>query len=83
MECALGVLKEKFPCLNHLRLNPTYACRVVSCCVALCNLSKNDSNPLRNDDDEINNMENESVDHENNHNIDAQEKLQYYYNHFH
>lgn len=28
IECAIGILKEKFPCLNHLRLNPRFACLV-------------------------------------------------------
>lgn len=40
VENAIGILKEKFPCLNYLRLEPVKACQVIQCCVALCNLSR-------------------------------------------
>nr|CAI5845052.1 unnamed protein product [Callosobruchus analis] len=40
VECAIGLMKEKFPCLNYLRLQPVFVCKVIKCCVALCNLSR-------------------------------------------
>nr|XP_024215914.1 putative nuclease HARBI1 [Halyomorpha halys] len=40
IERALGILKEKFPCLNYLRLNPVHACEVVKCCTTLCNFGR-------------------------------------------
>lgn len=40
IENAIGVLKEKFPCLNYLRLQPKLACDVFNCCVTLCNYSR-------------------------------------------
>lgn len=42
VENAFGILKEKFPCLKYLRLNPTFAGEVFKCCTALCNISKTD-----------------------------------------
>lgn len=41
IEQAFGILKQKFPCLNHLRVKPAFAARVVTCCVALCNFARN------------------------------------------
>lgn len=39
VECALGVLKEEFPCLNHLRLRTPEACaRVILMCVIMHNI---------------------------------------------
>lgn len=42
IERAIGILKEIFPCLNHLRLNPIYAGSVVKCYATLCNLARED-----------------------------------------
>jgi hypothetical protein len=36
VENSLGVLKEKFPCLNYLRLIPEFAGIVVLCCYTSC-----------------------------------------------
>ncbi|XP_063220565.1 putative nuclease HARBI1 [Bacillus rossius redtenbacheri] len=41
IENALGIMKEKFPCLNYLRLNPVFAANVIKCCATLCNISRN------------------------------------------
>lgn len=41
VENAIGILKEKFPCLNHLRVKPEFACQIFNCCVTLCNFSRN------------------------------------------
>ncbi|KAJ8867684.1 hypothetical protein PR048_031487 [Dryococelus australis] len=32
--------KEKYPCLNHLRLSPTYAASIVKCCATLRNFAR-------------------------------------------
>ncbi|KAJ8909428.1 hypothetical protein NQ315_016450 [Exocentrus adspersus] len=40
IENAFGILKEKFPCLNHLRVNPVFAGNIFKCCVTLCNICK-------------------------------------------
>lgn len=40
IENAIGILKEKFPCLNYLRLEPKLACEVFNCCVTLCNFAR-------------------------------------------
>lgn len=42
IENAIGILKEKFPCLNYLRVNPTFAANIVKCCTILCNISRTD-----------------------------------------
>ncbi|KAJ8871272.1 hypothetical protein PR048_027580 [Dryococelus australis] len=39
-ERVLGILREKYPCFNHLRLSPTYVASVVKCCATLCNFSR-------------------------------------------
>lgn len=44
IECALGILKEKFPCLNHLRVDPVFAAEIVKCCTTLCNVAREDDN---------------------------------------
>lgn len=59
VERGLGVIKEKFPCLNHLRVNPYFACQIVKCCATLCNISREneendldfDNLPLQNEDE--------------------------------
>lgn len=40
VECAFGILKEKFPCLNELRLRPEVAGRVILSCMTLHNIQK-------------------------------------------
>ena len=40
VENSLGILKEKFPCLNHLRLQPITTCRVIISCIILHNIEK-------------------------------------------
>uniref|UniRef100_A0A8D8T1Z5 Putative nuclease HARBI1 n=1 Tax=Cacopsylla melanoneura TaxID=428564 RepID=A0A8D8T1Z5_9HEMI len=40
VENAFGILKEKFPILNHMRVEPRYAGEIFKCCTVLCNLSK-------------------------------------------
>ncbi|KAI8433384.1 hypothetical protein MSG28_015424 [Choristoneura fumiferana] len=40
IECSFGILKEKFPCLNHLRVNPRFAANIVVCCATLCNIAR-------------------------------------------
>lgn len=40
VENSIGILKEKFPRLNHLRVDPTFACEIFKACTVLCNLSK-------------------------------------------
>lgn len=42
IECALGILKEKFPCLNYLRVDPVHASNIIKCCTALCNIARED-----------------------------------------
>lgn len=40
VENAFGILKEKFPILNHMRAQPRYAGEIFKCCTVLCYLSK-------------------------------------------
>ena len=40
IERAIGILKEKFPCLTYLRLKLSHAAQVVICSVVLCNITK-------------------------------------------
>ena len=40
IENAIGILKEKLPCLSHLRVSPIYAGDIVKTCVTLSNISK-------------------------------------------
>jgi hypothetical protein len=39
VENAFGILKERFPCLNMMRLNPRFAGRVVMACATLHNIT--------------------------------------------
>jgi len=39
IECAYGIMKERFPCLNHLRLSPVRACKTVIACAVLHNIA--------------------------------------------
>lgn len=64
VENAFGILKEKFPCLNYLRVDPVFAANIFKCCVTLCNMSKdnvhfgNEEEAAEQDDMDINNEEN-------------------------
>lgn len=40
IECAYGILKEKFPWLNHLRVNPKFAADIVICWPTLCSIAR-------------------------------------------
>ncbi|KAI5639211.1 DDE superfamily endonuclease domain-containing protein [Phthorimaea operculella] len=40
IENAFGILKEKFPCLNYMRLKPTLCCQIFKCCTILCNIAR-------------------------------------------
>lgn len=40
VENAIGILKEKFPVLNYLRVSPEMASDVFNCAVTLCNFSR-------------------------------------------
>lgn len=44
VENTIGILKEKFPCLNYLRLSPVYAANVFKCCATLYNISREGEN---------------------------------------
>jgi len=46
IECAFGILKEKFPCLYHLHVNPVFAARIFKCCVELCNFIRADQQDM-------------------------------------
>ena len=53
IECAFRLLKEKFPCLNHLRvIDPRYSCEIFKCCVTLCNFSRSENDVPDLDGDE-------------------------------
>lgn len=39
IECAYGILKERFPCLLHLRLNPIQSAKAVITCATLHNIA--------------------------------------------
>lgn len=41
VENAFGILKEKFPCLNHLRVDPVFAAEIFKFCTTLCNMTQN------------------------------------------
>lgn len=39
VECSIGILKTKFPCLNYLRLQtPEKCCRAILACITLHNI---------------------------------------------
>lgn len=81
IENAIGILKEKFTCLRHLRVNPIYACNIIKCCVTLCNLAKE----ARDDQYIVNGAEDNDQNQLNNIypiDRDANAKLQFFYNHF-
>jgi hypothetical protein len=37
-------LKEKLPCLNHLRVQPEFAANIIKCRAALCNYPRDGDN---------------------------------------
>ncbi|XP_055543311.1 putative nuclease HARBI1 [Wyeomyia smithii] len=69
IERALGVLKEKFLCLNHLRVNPHFAGQIVKCCATLCNISRENDE----DDPQFENQPFQEVDENNDFNDDTTE----------
>lgn len=77
VECAIGRLKEKFPCLNYLRVDPVYACNIIKCSVALSNLAMMDVFVI--DDPEEHPEVQEGVPE---YVEGAEEKLHFFYNHF-
>jgi hypothetical protein len=42
VECAYGILKERFPCLHHLRVEPEFAGMIILACVTLHNIANKD-----------------------------------------
>lgn len=69
VENAIGILKEKFPCLNYLRLSPIVACKVILTCSILHNLEKRMGSSTfeintenLSDDDEIENNNHEVIE---------------------
>jgi hypothetical protein len=77
VECAIGRLREKFPCLNYLRVNPVYACNIIKCAVALSNLAMMEAFVVNDAEDEDHVVE--GVDE---YAEGAEEKLHFFYNHF-
>jgi hypothetical protein len=49
IEQSFGILKEKFPCLNHLRVNPQFAANIVMACAALCNIFRKNNEEVNED----------------------------------
>ncbi|XP_055841252.1 putative nuclease HARBI1 [Episyrphus balteatus] len=47
VENSFGILKEKFPCLNYLRMQPTVAEQIVIACCILHNLEVRRGTPIR------------------------------------
>lgn len=39
VECSIGILKERFPCLNHLRVKPRKAGKIILACITLHNIA--------------------------------------------
>lgn len=75
VECAIGVLKEEFPCLNHLRLKSPSSCAfIILMCITLHNIQneyrynrheEHDINMIYNiDDDDDNNNDDDIMDHD-------------------
>lgn len=42
VECAYGIVKERFPCLNYMRLRPIVAAKVVMTCITFHNIASRD-----------------------------------------
>lgn len=66
VENSIGILKEKFPVLNYMRVNPRFASNIFKACTALCNISRQNEE-----------MENEvyQVDAENEDNNNREENI--------
>lgn len=67
VENSIGILKERFPCLNHLRVTPRKAAKIVLACIALHNICgrNRDDNLIFHEQNEINNEDipvNEEID---------------------
>jgi hypothetical protein len=60
IEQSFGILKEKFPCLNHLRVNPQFAANIVMACAALCNIFRKNNEEVNEDDNNNNEEEQEN-----------------------
>lgn len=70
VECALGVSKEQFPCLNHLRLKTPQACaKVILMCIILHNI-QNDFRHNRHEEHNIDIEDYDDMDHEDDNNVD-------------
>jgi len=39
VECSYGILKNRFPCLRHLRIEPTFAGKILMVCATLHNVT--------------------------------------------
>lgn len=69
IENAFGVLKERFPCLNYLRVCPEYASKIVIACYTLYNVAcsadrANDAILIRHEQVVLENMFEEAGDDE-------------------
>jgi hypothetical protein len=66
VENSIGILKEKIPVLNYMRVNPRFASNIFKDCTALCNISRQNEE-----------MENEvyQVDAENEDNNNREENI--------
>lgn len=80
VENSFGILKEKFPCLNYLRLQPDYACKVFICCTTLCNIIRGAEDLIPNNVNEED--ENEMIIEDHTPAIVAQVRLNDMINHF-
>lgn len=48
IECSIGILKEKFPCLNYLRFTtPEKCCHIILACITLHNIEIITKNTIR------------------------------------
>lgn len=70
IENSFGILKERFPCLNYLRLRPEFAGKVVIVCATLHNIAcsigrENENQQLTDTDDEIEELDLENLEEEN------------------
>ncbi|XP_021958890.1 putative nuclease HARBI1 [Folsomia candida] len=78
VECAYGIVKERFPCLNYMRLRPIVAAKVVMTCITSHNIASRDDFlvDLEINDDNMPNVENFPA--ERNGNERQQEFLRYF-----
>ncbi|XP_049301958.1 putative nuclease HARBI1 isoform X1 [Bactrocera dorsalis] len=60
IENCFGILKEKFPCLNHLRLQPEKAAKIIIMCCTFHNICRMDAQNDVDYDEEIMNGANEN-----------------------